>query len=149
MNSIVIRCIIIYLFVFVILRLAGKRTLSELKTFDLVLLLILSEATQSAMMNSDNSILGAMIAIGTLIFIDVAVSFFSSKSRDFDRIINGVPMIILKNGTPIRERMEKARVQTDDILEAARKTHGLESLSQIKYAVLEKGGEISIIPAEK
>ena len=149
MNSIVIRCIIIYLFVFVILRLAGKRTLSELKTFDLVLLLILSEATQSAMMNSDNSILGAMIAIGTLIFIDVAVSFFSAKSRDFDRIINGVPMIILKNGTPIRERMEKARVQTDDILEAARKTHGLESLSQIKYAVLEKGGEISIIPAEK
>jgi uncharacterized membrane protein YcaP (DUF421 family) len=61
-------------------------------------------------------------------------------------VINGIPLIVLENGKPILDRMKKARLQEDDILEAARKTQGLESMDQIKYAVLEKDGSISIIP---
>ncbi|WP_423146470.1 DUF421 domain-containing protein [Rubrolithibacter danxiaensis] len=146
MESIILRSTIIYFFVFIILRVGGKRTLGEMTTFDLVLLLIISEACQQALINDDNSITGGMLAITTLVFIDIVISLLTGKYKLFDNIINSVPLIILKDGEPFLDRMSKARLQVEDILEAARANQGLESLDQIKYAVLEKDGSISIIP---
>ena len=136
----------IYVFVFLILRLGGKRTVGEMTTFDLVLLLIISEAIQQSLIDDDNSITGGLLAITTLVFIDIMVSLVSNRFRKLDHLLNGVPLIILKDGKPLYERIRKSRLQVEDILEAARKFQGIDSLDKIKYAVLEKDGKISIIP---
>jgi uncharacterized membrane protein YcaP (DUF421 family) len=146
MESVVFRALLVYVLLFIILRMAGKRTLGEMTAFDLVLLLIISEAVQNALLNGDHSITGSMLVVLTLVFTDVMVSLGTNQYRFFDSVINGIPLIILENGKPLRDRMRKARLQEDDILEAARKTQGLERMEQIKYAVLEKDGSISIIP---
>lgn len=146
MESVIIRSTIIYFFIFLVLRMAGKRTLSEMTTFDLVLVLIISEATQQALLNDDKSIMGGMLAILTLVFLDVVLGLLSARSKIFDKVVNGVPMLLIHNGTMYPDRMKRSRIQEDDILEAARKLHGLESINEIKTAVLEKDGSISIIP---
>ena len=148
MESVVFRALLVYVLLFIILRMAGKRTLGEMTAFDLVLLLIISEAVQNALLNGDHSITGSMLVVLTLVFTDVMVSLGTNQYRFFDSVINGIPLIILENGKPLRDRMRKARLQEDDILEAARKTQGLERMEQIKYAVLETDGSISIIPFE-
>ncbi len=146
MDSIIVRSAIIYIFVFLILRIGGKRTVGEMTTFDLVLLLIISEATQEALLDGDQSLTGGMMAIATLIFVDIAVSKVTARFKVMDRIVNSVPVVILQDGKPLPERMKKERVSEEDILEAARSAQGLESLDQVKYAILEKDGSISIIP---
>lgn len=146
MDSIIMRSAVIYIFIFIILRLGGKRTVGEMTTFDLVLLLIISEATQQALLNDDRSMTGGMLAITTLVFIDIVVSILTNKYKGLDNLLNGVPLIIVKDGKPLMERIKKSRLQIEDILEAGRKFQGIENLAQIRYAVLEKDGSISIIP---
>lgn len=149
MDSIIMRSAVIYIFIFIILRLGGKRTVGEMTTFDLVLLLIISEATQQALLDDDRSITGGMLAITTLVFIDIIVSLLTNKYTGLDNLLNGVPLIIVKDGKPLMERIKKSRLQIEDILEASRKFQGIESLAQIRYAVLEKDGTISIIPVNE
>src|SRR5690606_13888859 len=92
---------------------------------------------------------GGMLAILTLVFMDVTLSVLTLRFKFLDRLMNGVSMFILENGKLYLDRMKKSRIQIEDILEAARKTHGLESLDEIKSAILEKDGSISIIPKYK
>lgn len=147
--QLIVRAIFFYIFILIIFRMSGKRTLSEMTTFDFVLLLIIGEATQQALLSDDNSLINSMLIVSTLIAVDVLFSIFSSKWDLFNKITNGVPVVILENGRPIKDRMLQERVEIDDILEAARRMQGLESLDQVKYAVLEKDGNISIIPKHK
>lgn len=149
MESIVFRAAIIYFFVFFILRISGKRTVGEMTTFDLVLLLIISEATQQALLDGDQSMTGGMLAIATLVFVDIAVSLITARFKSVDRIVNSVPAVVLKDGVLLEDRMSQERVSVEDILEAARKSQGLESLDQVRYAILEKDGSISIIPKQQ
>src|SRR5437899_1210763 len=101
MESIIFRGAIVYVFVYVLLRMAGKRTLSEMTTFDLVLTLIISEATQNALIDDDHSITGSMLVISTLVFLDIIVSIITSKSKYLDKVMNGVAIIILEDGKPL------------------------------------------------
>ncbi len=149
MESVIIRSVVVYLFIFIVLRMAGKRALSEMTTFDFVLVLIISEATQQALVDDDHSIVGGMLAIGTLVLLDVVFAWFSSRYKVFDNVMNGVPMFLIEQGKLYIDRMKNSKITMDDILEAARKTHGLENLDEIKSAVLEKDGSISIIPKYK
>ena len=142
----ILRGAVVYVFVWLILRVAGKRTLTEATTFDLVLLLIISETTQQAMIDSDHSITNAFLLIVTLVGIDVATSLWKQRSKSFQRVMDGVPLVMLADGQPLRDVMNKVRVDVTDILVSARQAHGLERLDQIKYAVLERSGGISIIP---
>lgn len=142
----VLRAAVIYLFLLLLFRLAGKRTLAQITTFDFVLLLIVSEATQQALLGDDFSITNAVLVIITLVGLDIALSLWKQRSPAFDRLIDSVPVLILENGRPIQERMQKLRVDEADILTAARELHGLERLDQIKYAVMERSGGISVIP---
>lgn len=144
--DLVIRAVFIYLFILGVFRMSGKRTLSEMTTIDFVLLLIIGEATQQALVSDDNSLIGAMLIVGTLVSLDMIFAHFSKKSDLFDKITNGVPVIVMKNGEVVEKRMDEEKIEMDDILEAARRSQGLESIDQIKYAVLEKDGQISIIP---
>jgi len=144
----VLRAAAIYVFLLIVFRLAGRRTLGEVTTFDLVLLLIISEATQQGLLGDDFSLANAFIVITTLVGLDIALSLAKRQSSAVDRWVDDVPLVVVEDGRPLRDRMRRARVDQIDVLEAARSTQGLERLDQIKYAVLERNGGISIIPKQ-
>lgn len=140
------RSALIYLFLLLVFRIAGKRSLSQTTTFEFVLLLVIGEATQQALLGNDFSITNAFLVIATLIGLDLLLSRIKQVSPRFDDIMESVPLVIVDHGKLLKDRMKKVRVDEEDILEAARSLHGLERLDQIKYAVVEKTGSISIIP---
>lgn len=142
----VIRPALVYLFVLVLLRLTGKRTLAQITTFDFVLLLIISEGTQQALIGEDNSMINSAIVVATLVGLNVLMSLVKQRSPWFDRLLDDIPLVIVADGKPLKDRMDKARVDEDDVLDAARENHGLERMEQIRHAILERDGQISIIP---
>lgn len=143
----VLRPLAIYFGVFLLLRLTGKRSLGEITTFDFVLLLIMSEAVSNALLAGDNSITAALIAVATLVFADIVLALLARKFKPLERILEDEPVLLLANGKPFPDRLTRQRVTEADILEAARRTHGLDRLDQVRFAVLERSGKISIIPA--
>jgi uncharacterized membrane protein YcaP (DUF421 family) len=136
----------IYLFLLVLFRIGGKRTLGQTTTFDFVLLLIIAETTQQALLGDDFSVTNAFLLIMTLISIDIALSLLKRKWPKLDRLVEGVPMVIVEQGRPLWDRMHKARVDESDVLTAARELQGLKRMEDIEYAVLERSGSISIVP---
>ena len=142
----VLRAAAMYLFLVVIFRICGRRTLAQITTFDLVLIMIISEATQQAMVGNDFSFTNACLAILTLVGIDVGLALWKQRLPKLDLWLEGLPLVLVENGIPFAERLHKARVDEADILTAARASQGLERMEQIKYAVLERSGGISIIP---
>jgi uncharacterized membrane protein YcaP (DUF421 family) len=145
----VIRATVVYVFLLVVLRLAGKRTLAQVTSFDFVLLLIISEAVQQALIDDDNSMTNAIIVVTTLVGLNVVLSLLKQRSKLFEGILEDTPLVIIADGKPLLDRMNKERVDLDDVLDAARESHGLEELAQIKHAVLERDGKISIIPRDR
>jgi uncharacterized membrane protein YcaP (DUF421 family) len=145
----VLRATAIYLFLLLIFRILGKRSLSEVTSFDFVLLLIIGEATQQALLGEDFSITNAFIVIASLVGIDLILTKLKGRFKFLDELIEGTALIIVENGKVLKVRMKRAGVEVEDVLEAARLLHGLERIDQIKYAVLERNGEISIIPLNK
>src|SRR5688572_30405872 len=145
----VIRGVAVYLFVYVIFRILGKRSLAEITTFDFVLLLIISETTTDALIGEDYSLIACFVMVCTLVGIDYLLSLLKEKSIWFQVVSEGAPLVIVDDGKPLTKRMEKSKVDEDDVMEAARLTQGLQHMADIKYAVLERDGSISIIPKEK
>ena len=144
----VIRAVAIYAIVWIIFRLAGRRTFAEMTSFDFILLLICGEATQQALLGDDFSITHARIIVLTLVWMDVILSHIKQRSQTADRLMDGLPVVLVANGKLLKHRMNRERVDSEDILEEARKRHGISRIDQIKYAVLERTGSISIIPSE-
>jgi uncharacterized membrane protein YcaP (DUF421 family) len=144
----IIRATATYFFVWLIFRIAGKRSLAEITTFDFVLLLIISETVQSALNQSDNSLTNSFLIIITLVGLDILLSVLGYRVPRFSHLMNSRPVLIVENGKPVKDRMAAARIDEDDILASAREHHGLERMDQIKFAVLETHGGISIIPWE-
>lgn len=142
----VIRAAAVYLFLLLVFRLAGQRTLAQITTFDLVLLLIISEAIQQALIGNDNSMINAALVVLTLAGLNVSLSLLKQRSKKAEKVLEDVPLVLLAEGRLLKDRMNKVRVDEDDILEAARSLHGLERLDQIRFAVLERSGDISIVP---
>jgi uncharacterized membrane protein YcaP (DUF421 family) len=142
----IIRGAVVYLFLLVVFRVAGKRTLSEATPFDLVLLLIISETTQQAMVDNDHSMTNGAILVLTLLAVDILLSFLKQYVPWLNPVLDGSPVVIVKDGQLLQDRMDRERVDLSDILEAARLEQGIESLDQIRLAVLERSGKISIIP---
>jgi uncharacterized membrane protein YcaP (DUF421 family) len=141
----VIRAAVVYLFLLVLFRLSGQRALAQITTFDFVLLLIISEAAEQALTGDDNSMMHAALVVMTLIAFNIGLSLLKQRSKRAEKILEDAPLVLVDEGELLHERMDKVRIDEDDILEAARCHHGLERLEQIKYAVLERNGEISII----
>lgn len=146
MDSIV-RGAVVYAVLLLLFRIVGKRSLAEITTFDFVLLLIISEATQQAMIDNDNSMTNAFLIITTLLGLDIGLSVIGRRFRIVDRLVNDVPLVLVEDGRILKERITKSRVDEADILQSARQ-EGLERMDQIKYAVLERSGAISIIPKQ-
>jgi uncharacterized membrane protein YcaP (DUF421 family) len=142
----ILRAFVIYALLMIIFRVAGKRSLAEITTFDLVLLLIISEATQQAMLGNDFSITNALLVIITLFFIDNTLSMAQGRFPKIAPWIEDVPLVLVEDGKMLKERMKKTRISEGDILEAAREKQGLANMEQVRYAVLERTGSISIVP---
>lgn len=145
----VIRAAVVYIVLLLIFRIAGKRTLSQITTFDLVLLLIISEVVQQAMVVNDASLLNAFLLVITLVGLNIAISLIKQRSPAFSKLIDSVPVVLIENDKVHKDRMDRERVDEEDILESARELQGIERLDQIKYAVLERSGHITVVPKEK
>lgn len=142
----VLRGVAIYVFLMMLFRITGRRSLAQMTPFDLVLLLIVSEATQQGLLGNDFSVTNAVLVITTLLGVDIMLTFLTHRSRLLARWVNDVPLVLIEDGRVIDDRLKKSRVSMEDILEQARMTQGIERMDQIKYAVLERSGGISIIP---
>jgi uncharacterized membrane protein YcaP (DUF421 family) len=144
-----LRAVAMYLALMVLFKIAGRRSLAELTTFDFVLLMIIGEATQQALLGDDFSLTNSMLVIVTLIAIDVGLSLLKQRSRWVSQLIDGGPTIIVENGKVLHKRLRHARLIEADIMEAARSSQGIETLEQIKFAILERNGKISVIAQEQ
>jgi uncharacterized membrane protein YcaP (DUF421 family) len=142
----VVRGAAVYMLLLLIFRLAGRRTLAQMTSFDFVLLLIISEAAQNAMIGDDYSVTNGALVVLTLVGLDVLLSQVKRWWPAAERWLDGKPTIIVEEGRPKIDIMNNARVDERDVLAAARETQGLERMDQIKFAVLETSGGISIIP---
>lgn len=138
----------LYVILVLLFRATGRRSLKETTPFDLVLLLVIGEATQQALLGEDFSLTNAVVVITTLLLIDVGLSLFKQRSQAIDRVLDGVPTILVADGKPIDDRLRRARVDLADVLQAARERQGLVGLEQIRWAVLEADGTITVIPAK-
>lgn len=145
MDSIV-RAAVVYIFLLLVFRVSGKRTIAQITTFDLVLTLVISEAVQQAMITNDYSVANAMLLVITLVGLDILISVLKEHSPAVSKFVDGTPLVIIEDGRLHRDRMARARIDEDDVLSAARELQGLERLEQIKYAVVEVSGGISIVP---
>lgn len=144
----VLRALAIYLILLVVFKIAGRRALLQMTSFDLILLLIISEATQQALLGNDFSVTGAMLTIITLIVVDMLFGLMKKYMTSAESALDGCPVVLVENGVPLIDKLKKVDVSCDDILVAARQNQGITELSKIKYAILERNGHISIIPAE-
>jgi len=142
----VLRAVLVYLFLLALFRLAGRTSLGQMTSFDLVLLLIVAETTGPAMLGDDISLTNAFLVSITLIGMSVFFTTLTNRSEVLDRWVNDRPLVIIEDGRVIDVRLKKSRVDMDDVMEQARLAQGLERLDQIKYAVLESSVSISIIP---
>jgi uncharacterized membrane protein YcaP (DUF421 family) len=135
-----------YLLVWFIFRLTGKRTLAQITTFDAVLLLIISETTQSALTDQNNSFTNSVLLILTMLGLDVMFSCLKQRYSVIEKVMDGLPLVVFDESGLKYEAMRRERVDEQDILHASRDRQGISSLDDIRCAVLEPTGEITIIP---
>lgn len=142
----VINTLGIYVFLLVAFRVTGRRTLQDITLFDFVLLLVISESVQEALIGDDHSVTNALTVIATFLLLDILLSLGKQKWPGLQRILEGAPLVVVREGRPLKERMDKERIDEEDVLESARDKHGLSRFDQIRHAVIERNGGISIIP---
>ena len=143
--EILLRTFVVYMTVLVLLRVAGKRELGQMTPFDLVVILVIANAVQNAMTGGDNSLIGGMIAAATLTAVNIAVGRWGSRVPLFRRLVASEPTLLLQDGKPIKEHLDRERIDIQE-LEMAARQHGIPDLAEVAAAVLEEDGSISIIP---
>jgi uncharacterized membrane protein YcaP (DUF421 family) len=142
--DIVLRGCVIFVFLYVLMRVIGRRELSSLEPFDLILLVVLGDAVQQGLTQDDYSLTGAILAIGTIAMLQLAVSFTNFKFPKLRSIIDGEPIVVVQDGKPIDKNLRRERVTLDDLAAAMRK-QGIGSLDDVQWAVMETSGIISFL----
>jgi len=145
----IIRGVVVYVFLLVVFRIAGKRTLAQTSPFEFVLLLIISETTQQAMVDNDHSVTNAMLLIVTLVGMSVLLSVIKHRSRTASAWLDGLPVRVVREGEWDQEAADKLRVDRDEVLAAARATQGLRRMDEVDHAAVENDGKISVVPREQ
>jgi uncharacterized membrane protein YcaP (DUF421 family) len=142
--DIVLRGIVVFFALYVLMRIIGRRELSNLEPFDLILLVILGDAVQQGLTQDDYSLTGALLAIGTIAALQVGVSFLNFRFPRLRPVLNGEPIIVVQDGKPIPRNLKRERLTYEDLAESAR-MQGIGSLDEVAWAVLETSGTISFI----
>jgi len=140
----ILRPMVVYGFLIVGLRLAGKRELAQLNPFDLVVLLTLSNTVQNAIIGDDNSVTGGLLGAATLLVINYFVVRFLSRHQDLDRLIEGDSDVLIENGQIKGDRLQKELITLPELETAAHK-QGFASLAEVERAVIEPGGTLSFL----
>ena len=143
--DIVFRATVIFFFVLVLMRVLGRRELSSLEPFDLIILVVIGDLVQQGVTQNDFSVTGAVLAVGTIGVLTVATSWFSWRFPRVRPIFEGRPVVLLEDGKPIGGNLKRERITIEELAAAARQ-HDVDSLDRVKWAVLETSGEVSIIP---
>ena len=141
--EIVVRSLLVYLFLLVILRMTGKRQVGQLAPFDLVLLLVLSNAVQNSMNGGDNSLIGGLISAVALIGVNYAVSTATFRSKKLEAIVEGRPQVLIHNGKLFEEVMVGAQLTHHELSSALRQA-GCTCVEEVHTAILENNGSISV-----
>ena len=142
--EILIRTATVYAIVLLGVRLSGKREVGQMTPFDLVLLLLLSNAVQNAMTGPDTSLAGGAVAAGTLLVLNYLVAELSGINRGFRKLVQGQPSLLVHNGQVVEAHMAREHVSNDELLRALRE-HGIGSVHDVALAVLEVDGSISVL----
>lgn len=148
MTETILRTALAWLGLVILIRLSGRRTLGEMSPVDFIVLLIMGDMIQQSLLGEDFSMTSAFVVVVTLLLLTVSYAWAKSRWPRLTRAVEGVPTVLVRNGVPDEAQMRAARVGMDEVMEAARK-NGLIDLGEVRFAVLETGGEISIIPAAK
>jgi uncharacterized membrane protein YcaP (DUF421 family) len=139
------RAVALFSFVFLITRIIGRRELSSLEPFDLILLIVIGDAIQQGLTQDDYSVTGALIVIGTFAILQVFVSYLSFRFPRLRPALDGEPLVIIQDGKAIEKNMRRERITMEEVMVAARQQQ-VSSLEDIAWAVLETSGQVSIIP---
>ena len=142
--DIVFRGVVIFVFLYVLMRIIGRRELSSLEPFDLILLVVLGDAVQQGLTQDDYSLTGSMLAIVTIAVLQIAVSFLNFRFPRLRPVLNGEPVVVVQDGKPIERNMRRERVTIEDLAAAARQQN-IAKLDDVQWAVMETSGAISFI----
>jgi len=145
--SIVARTLIVYAALLVGLRLAGKRELGQMTVFDLVVILLIANAVQNAMVGPDTSVTGGLIAAAVLVAVNYGLAAARERLPLLRRAVEGSPTLLINNGEFVPEHLKREGIDEDMVLMAIRE-HGVADVKGVRMAVLETDGSISIVPAD-
>lgn len=146
--NVVVRAAVAYFFLLLVVRVIGRRPGSQMTPFEFVLIFFIGGISIQSVVGDDHSFVNAFSAVATIALLHVLVAWSKQHFPRVAQVTDGTPLILLDRGRWQSETMLKMRIQDTDVMEAAR-TRGLENLSQIKYAILERNGGISIIEADE
>jgi uncharacterized membrane protein YcaP (DUF421 family) len=146
--DLVLRATVIFFFIFLVTRVAGKRELSSMEPFDLILLVVLGDLVQQGVTQSDYSVTGALIVISTITILTVGLSYANFRLRFLRSALEGQPVVLVENGNVIERNMRRERITIED-LEAEARLQQITDIADMRWAVLETSGRISIIPASQ
>ncbi|MBI4408626.1 MAG: DUF421 domain-containing protein [Gemmatimonadetes bacterium] len=141
----VVRVVLIYLFLLVTLRVIGKREFGQLAPFEVVMLLLISEIVQQALVREDFSLTNALIGTSTLLALVLITSVLSHLSARVEAVTEGSPTVLVRRGALVEPSLNRERVTPDELLSALRK-FGVERLEDVEWAILETDGQISVVP---
>ena len=139
-----IRAIVLYAFVFFLTRVVGRRELSSLQPFDLILLIVLGDSIQQGLTQDDYSVTGAIIVVGTIAALQVATSYVSFRIPRMRSTLDGLPIVVVEDGKPIQKNLHRERITVDELAQEMRQQQ-IASLDEVQWAVLETSGAISFI----
>jgi uncharacterized membrane protein YcaP (DUF421 family) len=142
--DIAVRGVVLFLFVYLLTRVIGRRELSSFQPFDLILLIVLGDSIQQGLTQDDYSITGAIIAVGTIAALQVATSWSAFKFPFMRRVLDGQPIVLVEDGKVIEENLRRERLTLDDLTEQAR-TNQIGSLDEVQWAIFEPSGTISFL----
>lgn len=142
--DIVGRGVVVFVFLYLLMRVLGRRELSSLEPFDLILLIILGDAVQQGLTQDDYSLTGAMLAVGTIGVLQIAASYANFRFPRLRTFLDGEPIIVVQDGKPVEKNVKRERLTIDDLAEAARR-EGIPKLDDVAWAVMETSGQISFI----
>jgi uncharacterized membrane protein YcaP (DUF421 family) len=140
------RAIIVFFAIFVVTRVVGRRELSTMEPFDLILLVVSGDLVQQGVTQSDYSLTGALTVIATMALLTIALSYVSFKVPRLRPVLDGEPLVLVQDGEVIERNLRRERITIDELLAEARQQQ-VGSLDDVRFAVLETNGRISIIPA--
>jgi uncharacterized membrane protein YcaP (DUF421 family) len=143
--DLVLRATVVFFFIFLVTRIVGRRQLSTLEPFDVIMLVVIGDLVQQGITQSDNSVTGALIVIATIALLSVFVAWVAFRFKRVRLVTDGEPIILVQDGAPIERNLRRERLTVEEVEEQARQQQ-IESIDELRWAILETDGQISCIP---